>query len=349
MAPGIPNPDDTLVPLILGLETPLLVISFVTWGLRIDSRCRPSMKLWWDDFFISLAMLLSIASYVVGVLCIGSGYGKHTRYIPLEHLENFARLSLIAEPLWTWEVTFVKISVAFMFLRLSRSVSWERTWKWIMYLSIFYLVASTILVLILQLTECIPLPFFWNKAIKDGHCRSAQEVHVAIIGTQVIFAFSDFQFSLLPLTFIFKLNRPMNERILVAGIMSLGLIASSIGCLKFIGFNKLRTSPDPTWVMVPWKLASFCEASIGIIASNTPPLKARGEKLFRTLSSSISAATGSLTSFTRREPMPTEYSATVHVTVEDEIRAGSTGTVESVKTPLSVVSEKGVLARMEEV
>lgn len=265
---------------------------------------------------------------------------------------SFGRLALIAEPVWVWEVTFIKISVAFMFLRLSRSVSWERTWKWIMYLSISYLVASAILVLILQLTECTPLPYFWNKTIKGGHCRSADEVHAAIIGTQVVFAFSDFQFSLLPLTFVFKLNRPFRERLLVAGIMSLGLLASTIGCLKFINFGRLRTSPDLMWDMVPWQLASFAEASVGIIASNIPPLKARGEKLLSSISSSFSSATGSMGFNTRRGTDGTlkiGFSAGSDTAMENESRAGSTGTLESGKTPVIMTSEKEILVRIEEV
>ena len=265
---------------------------------------------------------------------------------------SFGRLSLIAEPVWVWEVTFIKISVAFMFLRLSRSVSWERAWRWIMYLSMFYLVASAILVLILQLTECTPLPYFWNKTIKGGHCRTADEVHAAIIGTQVVFAFSDFQFSLLPLTFVFKLNRPFRERLLVAGIMSLGLLASSVGCLKFINFNLLRTSPDLMWNMVPWQLASFAEASVGIIASNIPPLKARGEKLLQSISAGISTATNSMGSSARRGTigdMKTGFSAGGITAVEDEGRVGLTGALESTKIPVSMKSEKGNLVRIEEV
>jgi hypothetical protein len=108
-----------------------------------------------------------------------------------------------------------------------------------------------------------------------------------------VFAFSDFQFSLLPLTFVLKLNRPVRERVAVACIMGLGLLASTIGCLKFIGFNKIRSSPDPTWVTVPWKLGSFAEASIGIIAANIPPLKSRGEHILKTFTSSMSSASRS--------------------------------------------------------
>jgi hypothetical protein len=57
MSSNPPDSNDSRVPLILGVETPLLVLSFILWVWRMDSRCRPSMKLWWDDLFISLAMV----------------------------------------------------------------------------------------------------------------------------------------------------------------------------------------------------------------------------------------------------------------------------------------------------
>jgi hypothetical protein len=372
MTPETPDANDSLVPLILGIQTPLLVVSIILWALRIDSRCRPTMKLWWDDFCITVAVVcnlkltptrkpsltmhvglqaFSIASYVVTILCLRVGYGHHAHFASTEHLKSFAHFVIIAGPLWDWEVTFIKLSVAFMFLRISRSVSWERTWKWIMYLSIFYLVAAAILVLSLQLTECRPLPYFWNKAIK-GRCRTPQEVRNGIVGTQVVFIFSDFQFSLLPLPFVFRLNRSVRERALVAGIMSLGLLASVVGCFKFIGFGHVRTGRDPTWTMVPGKLSSAAEASIGIIASNIPPLKSRGQKLFQLISSNLSGASGSTVSHTgggATTVVGKEYPMAKHDSVEDQSRSGSTGTLESAKTPRSTPSKKEITLRAEEV
>jgi hypothetical protein len=61
--------------------------------------------------------------------------------------------------------------------------------------------------------------------------------------------------------------------------MGLRLLATIIGCHKFLDFDKVRSSPDPNWAMVPCKLGSFAEASIGIIAAHPPPLKARGQLL----------------------------------------------------------------------
>src|ERR1700761_3701753 len=177
-----------------------------------------------------MIQLFSIASCGICVAnVVVGGYGQHTLYLTPETVVRFAHLALVAEPLWVWEVTFIKISVASMFLRFARSLSRQMTWRVIMYFSIFYLFASASIVLVLQMTECKPLRFYWNPTVPGGYCRSPQEVRTGIIATSVVFAFSDFQFSLLPLTFIVTLKRPLRERIAMACLMTLGLLASIVG------------------------------------------------------------------------------------------------------------------------
>jgi hypothetical protein len=68
--------------------------------------------------------------------------------------------------------------------------------------------------------------------------------------------------------------------------MCLGLLASIIGCLKFINFNQIITTTDPTYVMVIWKMGSLAEAKIGMIEANMPPLKAWGEDILGKVRSS---------------------------------------------------------------
>jgi hypothetical protein len=225
-----------------------------------------------------------------------------------------------------------------------------------MYFSIFYLFASAIIVLCIQLTECTPLSFFWNPSVKGGHCRSPGEVRTAVIGTSVVFAFSDLQFSLLPLTFIMTLNRPLRERVTVACLMGLGLLATSVGCLKFIDFDKVRSSPDPSWAMVPWKLGSFAEGSIGIIAANIPPLKARGHQLLNFIGSSFSTVHRSMSSNTtavfRRgniESMSTAGAQNKTLSREDHTEGEDLAVVEAEQVLVCMKSEKSGCSRIEDV
>ena len=230
--------------------------------------------------------LFSIASFIVCVASFPFGYGRHIKYVTPEDIIHFGLLKFIAQPLWVIGVTCIKISVAFMFLRIKRSFAWRA----IMWFSILYLVASTVIIVTLQFTECRPLKATWNRSLPGTVCRSSDEVKAAVVGSSVVFVFSDFQFALLPLTFIFTLRRPLRERIALGFIMGLGLVASIVGCLKLIGINQ-RANPDKTWYLVPVKLGAFSEACVGIIAACAPALKARGEKVLKKMGYSLSGAT----------------------------------------------------------
>jgi hypothetical protein len=160
-----------------------------------------------------------------------------------------------------------------------------------MYISIFITVSVAIVTCVLELTYCKPFKLYWDLSV-PGHCQSPEHVRQTIIGTSVIHGLTDFEFSLLPLTFIFTLNQPLRSRIAVACIMGLGLLASTVGIVKFIGINQLFVSPDATWNTVPLTLGSFVEASLGIIAANIPPLKSRGERFFKSLRGTILSSGG---------------------------------------------------------
>jgi hypothetical protein len=56
---------------------------------------------------------------------------------------------------------------------------------------------------------------------------------------------TDFACALLPLVFIHKINRPMREKAVLAGLMALGLLASVCGIVKVVGLNKVLDSKDP--------------------------------------------------------------------------------------------------------
>jgi hypothetical protein len=111
-------------------------------------------------------------------MSIPNGFGKHIEFASPEQIENFSRLAFISEPTWVWSLTFTKVSIAFMFLRIRNTPGW----KAIMSFAIFYLVASAIVTTALQFTECTPLRMYWEK-VPGGTCRSPESVQKAIIGT----------------------------------------------------------------------------------------------------------------------------------------------------------------------
>jgi hypothetical protein len=92
---------------------------------------------------------------------------------------------------------------------------------------------------------------------------------------------SDFFFSLIPITFIFKIQVPLREKIVLCVLMGLGLIASVASILKAVKSDTLRQSRDNTWDSVPFVIWGFVEEHLAIIAACVPCLKALFERLLR--------------------------------------------------------------------
>jgi hypothetical protein len=96
-----------------------------------------------------------------------------------------------------------------------------------------------------------------------------------------IFVASDVVLSLLPLTFIVRLNRPLRDKIVIVCLMGLGLFASATAIVKMALVKDYLISQDPLWDSVSLGLWGYVEQYVGILAACIPTLKAPFEKLLR--------------------------------------------------------------------
>jgi hypothetical protein len=238
---------------------------------------------WFSDMIADFnSKLFLLAGFTTDIMSVINGYGQHYNYLSPQQLTNFAKWNLVAEAVWLWDITLVKISVSFMFLRVIRALVWKRTLAVLIYASLFCVIITAIVTTALQYTACKPLRIIWDRNA-HGTCRTPKQISDSIIATSVIFAVTDFKFALFPLTFIFSLKRPFREIVAIFGLMGLGLIASGVGLIKFIRFREIFKGPDETWVSVPMTMGSFVESNLGLIAACIPPLKARGQKFFQSI------------------------------------------------------------------
>jgi len=179
-------------------------------------------------------------------------------------------------------VTFTKISVACMLLRLQQG----KAWTWTMSTAIFILFTVTVIFTCFQLTSCKPLSSGWDFILDPSllrNCVDPSKSWAAALSTSVCFTVSDFFFSLIPLTFIFKIQVPLREKLVLCLLMGLGLVASIASVFKAVNSTILRRSRDNTWDSVPLVIWSFVEEHVAIIAACIPCLKALFERLLRRL------------------------------------------------------------------
>ena len=92
---------------------------------------------------------------------------------------------------------------------------------------------------------------------------------------------SDFFYSFIQATFIFKIQVSLREKLVLYLLMGLGLVASIACIFKIVNSNTLKKSRDNTWDSVPLVIWGFVEQHLAIIAACIPCLKALFERLLR--------------------------------------------------------------------
>ncbi|XPS79753.1 hypothetical protein M3J09_011725 [Ascochyta lentis] len=92
----------------------------------------------------------------------------------------------------------------------------------------------------------------------------------------------DLTLSLMPVRLIRSLHRSTTEKILVGVLMSLGLLATAVACVKMTTFNDFGKGDVMQFTIKPSMLARL-EEIVGIIACSLPCLKSPVEMVLRKL------------------------------------------------------------------
>lgn len=187
------------------------------------------------------------------------------------------RYVFIAQVIFYWSVTMVKISVALLLISLKQ---YSRSWRIFLYLTIGILTASLILVTLMQFAACSIVASYWDPRLRArAACWSVEAISGVIITFSSVHVAADVIYTFMPLTFIVRLNQPLHQRVIIAILMSLGLFASIAAIFRTIG----GMAQDPLRRNAEITLLAIVEAGLGVIAATLPTLKNFFESCLRAL------------------------------------------------------------------
>jgi hypothetical protein len=176
-----PPPDVSTAPKLIASTTPLFVLSLLMFTARVCIRLRNS-KFGADDFCICAAMVrcqpvyvymsdtcvqaCGIGLYVDKIIAISYGLGRHVYYLTPNATSAIACLSLFAAEFYVWAVTFVKVSIACMLLRIQHDELWR--------LGLFGLIgfefAIAIACCLMYYLRCRPIRALWEFSFPRSRC-----------------------------------------------------------------------------------------------------------------------------------------------------------------------------------
>ena len=122
-----------------------------------------------------------IGLYITGMIGAAYGVGTHSYDLPKWELSLNARLSLFREEFYVWSVTGIKLSVAFMLLRIRGD---SKLWKRGLIVLIIFLTCLAISCSVFDYTQCHPVRAIWDFSYPPSACRSRPVVKSWEFATQ---------------------------------------------------------------------------------------------------------------------------------------------------------------------
>ncbi|KAF4974248.1 hypothetical protein FZEAL_8828 [Fusarium zealandicum] len=253
-------------------------LAFIIFGLRIYGRFV-AKQYGWDDLFISLAMVLSVAETICSYYSMHENYiGIRRNEIPIKSLVNGRRWAFTIQILYNPILAFVKTSVLIFLLRLGREKDNVRLA--IIGLLTFNLV-QTVATFLCILLQCTPISFFWESGalnpedIPDGYCIDQSKLYIATAALTIL---TDVLVLVLPFWIFLGLNMPLRVRAAVIGVFALGGVVTIMSILRLAWLVEINyyidyADPDVDFTYDIRFTYSAIETNIAIITASAPALR----------------------------------------------------------------------------
>jgi hypothetical protein len=198
----------------------------------------------------------------------------------LKHSERTFRDGVLALPFWAWSTGLIKISIAWMLLRFQRT----QGWRFFVYAMIFLNVFFICFLGIANIFNCIPVQSQWDfsgtYSVAKGNkkCWPVSAQNSTIYATVTVNVTSDIVLSLVPLTFLRKVQRPLREKVVIGCLLGLGIFASIFAIVRMI------TQVAPTYLVEPGAngvfsgLMTCLETEASFIAACLPALRSSANR-----------------------------------------------------------------------
>ncbi|KAI5779977.1 hypothetical protein EDC01DRAFT_668681 [Geopyxis carbonaria] len=178
--------------------------------------------------------------------------------------------------LWITATTFIKLSILLLYIGIfqTRPFLWA-AWG-VVSLSVMFWVAC----ILTGFLMCRPLAFNWDKSIEDAHCGNTYSQEV---GSAAINMILDFMIVILPLPVLWSLQVPVKKKIMLSGVLSLGLCICGMNITRVVMIATSDTV-DYTYSLTNAGIFKGLEVYLGIVTSCLPtfgPLLVREKVMSR--------------------------------------------------------------------
>ncbi|KAF2747111.1 hypothetical protein M011DRAFT_403147 [Sporormia fimetaria CBS 119925] len=245
-----------------------LVTIFV--GLRIFARTYMMRKLFLDDVLILVASAFTIA---LASVCLhatkDAGLGTHVWMLPFvtafDTVKHCIQYLFVCQVLYACAIAFTKLSIIASYLRFFQ----EPVFRIAMHVTALLVLGIWVTGIFVTIFQCQPVAAAWDFTIRDSRCISFVDY---LYASSAISVTLDVVLCVLPWPFLWRLNMPTKQKVLLCLLLGAGAGACVAGVMRISQLYTLR-SIDVTFRSVTCLNLSVIECSLGIICVSIPPIR----------------------------------------------------------------------------
>ncbi|KAH6611674.1 hypothetical protein C7974DRAFT_324223 [Boeremia exigua] len=249
---------------------PVCTLSFIALALvvvRVYTRMRRIAKVYLDDWLIVAAEVFSLTDTALVITAFTYGWGKPSYTFTPEALRKTLQLLFAMQLLWTIALCLIRVAVACSLLRFGAGLLWRN----MLYFIIGLQVVTSSSYMVILFGQCTPMSANW-ETIPDIKCWDRTPITNYKWALAAMYIVMDLTLSLMPIHLIRALHRSTTERVLVCVLMSLGLLATAVACIKMTTYSSLGKG-DVMQASIRPVMLTILEQIVGIIVCSLACLK----------------------------------------------------------------------------
>ncbi|KAK2623624.1 hypothetical protein QTJ16_006805 [Diplocarpon rosae] len=283
-APGADQPNENTGPKILAVVTTITMIALVTVALRIWVRLTIIRRFVSSDYAMVLAMILATTVWVLVVLQVKNGAGRHAAYLEPEIMMRGLRANFATQPLTLIACTMPKVSVALFLLPIAT----RKLYRYFLWGLLVFMFVYTSVAVITTCLQCTDLRTFWDPLVPPNCWSMRARQTLSLVYTSLTIA-TDFTLAFVPIPMLWNVQINFRVKLSLIAIMSMGIFAASASIVKATTIHNFGKTGDFLWDSAEITIWVALEINVGIIAGCLPCLKPLFKKIL-TLTSFYSSS-----------------------------------------------------------
>ncbi|KAJ8111237.1 hypothetical protein OPT61_g6125 [Boeremia exigua] len=224
-----------------------------------------SKRLAWNDAPIVAAVLLAAVPIACVLAMAKIGFGEHLWNLEDNTFLPILRYFYIAWSTYVAILGLIKLSLIMFYL----DVFPTRSFKIVGWIVFWYITINTLIIFLLTIFACTPVPAFWNRDLK-GKCMDIQLLGYANSISAIV---QDVVLVVLPMCYLRNLQMKKSRKLAVAVMFMIG----SFGCITTIvrlrSLLTFKISVDPTWDYVPVVIWTELEITAAFACVSLPAIR----------------------------------------------------------------------------